>query len=181
MAADGDPGGFFTTDGDLVLQNKLADVLEADGGFIEGNLVMLGDGVDEVGGGDGFGDAVAPAAGFDKVIEEQGDDVVGLNEGAIAIRYAEAVGVAVCGDDERCADFLGFFLCVPEEMIIRLGGVAAEEDVAEVVDGFDGNAGFTEDVGGVAPACAPEGIVDDLDAGFGDGFEVDEFGETLDE
>ena len=84
----------------LSCDDEFADVFEADRGFIKRDLVVIGEGVDEVGGGDAFGDAVAPAAGFDEVVEEQGDDVVGLDEGAVLIDDAEAVGVAVGGDAE---------------------------------------------------------------------------------
>ncbi len=66
-------------------------------------------------------------------------------------------------------------------MVVGLGGVAAKEDVAVVVDGFDGDAGLAEDVAAVAAARSPEGIEDDLDAGLGDGLEVDEFGEAAEE
>ena len=47
--------------------------------------------------------------------------------------------------------------------------------------GFDGDAGVAEQIGAVAAARAPEGIVDHLDAGFGDGLEVDQFGDALEE
>ena len=181
VAADGEAGGLFAADGDLVGDDELADVLEADGGFVERDLVVVGEGVDEVGGGDAFGDAVAPAAGFDEVVEEQGDDVVGLDEGAVGVDDAEAVGVAVGGDAEGRADLFHFAFGVAEQVVVGLGCMAAEEDVAVVVDGFDGDAGVAEQVGRVAAARAPEGIVDDLDAGLGDGLEVDELGEALEE
>ncbi|MEI9968493.1 MAG: hypothetical protein WDM87_07690 [Terracidiphilus sp.] len=54
--------------------------------------------VDQVGCGNALGDAVAPAARFHKVIEEQRDDVVGLDECSVAVDDAEAVRVTVGGD-----------------------------------------------------------------------------------
>jgi len=56
--------------------------------------------------------------------------------------------------------------------------VAAEEDVAVVVDGGDFDADGAEDVATVAAACSPEGVEDYFDAGGGDGLEIDEFGEA---
>ncbi len=68
--------------------------------------MVFGKGVDQVGGGDAFGHAVLPAARFDEVVEEQGDDVVGLDEGAVFVDDAEAVGVAVGGNADGRADLL---------------------------------------------------------------------------
>ena len=59
--------------------------------------------------------------------------------------------------------------------------MAAEEDVAIVVHGFDFNAGFAQDMATVAAACSPEGIEDNLDVGGGDGLEIDEFAEAMQE
>ena len=91
---------------------------------------MLGEGVDEIGGGHALGHAVPPAAGLDEVVEEQRDDVVGLDEGAVGVDDAEAVGVAVGGDAEGGADLLHFLFGVAEELVVGLGSVAAEEHVA---------------------------------------------------
>ena len=74
---------------------------------------MLGQGVDQVGGGHALGHAVAPAARFNQVIEQQRDDVVGLDERAIAIHDAEAVGVAVGGDARAAPISFIFFLASP--------------------------------------------------------------------
>jgi hypothetical protein len=63
-------------------------------------------------------------------------------------------------------------------VVVGLGGVAAEKDIAVVVDGLDGDSGRSEDVAAVAAARAPEGIEDDLDAGNGNGFEIDQFGDS---
>ncbi len=79
------------------------------------------------------------------------------------------------------ADLLHLLFAVAEQVVVGLGRVAAEEDVAIVVDGFDGDAGIAQEVGAVAAARAPEGIVDDLDAGLGDGLEVDKLGEAAEE
>ena len=166
-------GGFFAADGDLVGEDQFADVFEAYGGFKERDLVEVGEGVDEVGGGDGFGDAVLPAAGFDEVVEEQGDDVVGLDKGAVLVDDAEAVGVSVGGDDEAGTDLVHLGLGVAQQMIVRFGCMAAEEDVAVVVDGFDGNSDRAKDVAAVASGCSPEGVEDNLDLTVGDGMEVD--------
>ena len=42
-----------------------------------------------------------PAAGLDQVVEEERDDVVGLDEGAVGVDDAEAIRIAVGGDPKR--------------------------------------------------------------------------------
>ncbi len=111
------------------------------------NLVVFGERVDQVGCGHALGHAVAPAARLHQVIEEQRDDVVRLDKGAVAVDDAEAVRVAVGGDDQSRADLLHLFLRVAEQVVVRLRRVAAEEHIAVVVDGFNGDAGLAQQVG----------------------------------
>ena len=58
VAADRQPRALFSADGDFVLFDQLADVLEAYRRLVQFDLVMPRQGIDEVGGGDGFGYAV---------------------------------------------------------------------------------------------------------------------------
>ena len=52
VVADGEAGALFPADGDLVLLDELADVLESHRGFVQFDAVMFGNGVDQVGGSD---------------------------------------------------------------------------------------------------------------------------------
>ena len=102
MTANGESGALFTADGDLVLHDQLADVLESDRGLVEFDLVLRRQRVDHVGGDHGLGHTILPTAAFHDVIKEHGDDVIGRDEGAIVIHDAEAVGVTVaCNPDAR--------------------------------------------------------------------------------
>ena len=62
------------------------------------DFVMLGESVDQVGGGHGFSDAVLPTATFNQVVEKQCDDVVRLEEGTVLIDDAKTIGVSVGSD-----------------------------------------------------------------------------------
>src|SRR5581483_10438425 len=106
-------------------------------------------------------------------IEEKGDHIVRLQKSSVGIDDAEAICITVSSDADRGADLLHLLLGIGEEMVIRLGRMTAEEDIAVVVDGLDGYAGLAEQIGGIAAARAPEGIVDHFDTGFGDGLEID--------
>src|SRR5271168_3819433 len=174
MAADGESGRLFAADCDFVFIDQFADVLEAYRSFIEQNLMVIGEGVYEVGGGDGFGNPVAPAARLDQIIEEQGDDVIGLDKDAVGVDDAEAVGVAVRSDDEACADLVHFGFRVPEKVVVGFWRMAAKEHIAIVVDRFDSDSRLTQNMATIATTRAPEGIEDDLDARCGNGFEIDE-------
>src|SRR5580698_6475360 len=98
MMADGEAGTFLAADHDFVLLDEFADVLKADGRFMQRDVMMLSQGVDEVGGGDRFTDAVFPAASLDEIIEQESDDVIGLKESSVLVYDAEAVGVTIGGD-----------------------------------------------------------------------------------
>ncbi len=51
---DGESGAFFAADGDFVLLDQLADVFEADRRFVQFDLVMFGQRIDQICGGDGL-------------------------------------------------------------------------------------------------------------------------------
>ncbi len=127
---------------------------------------MLGEGVYQVGRRDGFGDAVAPAARFDEIVEEQRDDVVRLDEGAVEVDDAEAVGVAVGGDADGGAGLLHLRLAVAEQVVVRFGRVTAEKHVAVVVDGGRLDAVLAQNVAAIAARRSPEGIENDFDSGL---------------
>ena len=146
MAADGEASRLLAADCDLVLVDELANVLEADRSLVERHLVEVGESVNQVGGGHTLGHAVAPAARLNQVVEQQRDDVVGLDEGAVSIHNAEAVGVAIGGNAESRANLAHLRLGVAEQVIVGLGRMAAEEDVAVVVHGFNGDAGIAQQV-----------------------------------
>ena len=66
-------------------------------------------------------------------------------------------------------------------MIVGLRGVTAEEYVSVVVDRGNFDARLAQDVATVAASRSPEGIEDDLDVRVGDGLEIDELAEPLQE
>ncbi len=125
--ANGEAGAFFAADHDFVLLDEFADVFEADREFrAVDDVMMLGEGVDQVGGGYGFAYAVFPTAGFDEVIEKQRNDVIGLEEGSVLIDDAEAVGVAIGGNADVGVGVVHFAPEVSEQMIVGLGSMAAK-------------------------------------------------------
>ena len=106
--------------------------------------VMLGNGIDQVGGRDRFGHAIFPAPAVHQVIEQQGDDVVGREESAVGVHDAEAVGVAVGGDADVRLGGSHLFAASFEQMVVGLGSMAAKQHVATVMDGGDIHAGLAQ-------------------------------------
>ena len=136
----------------------------------------LGDGVDQVGGGDRLGYAVLPAAALDQVIEQQGDDVVGLKEGAVGVDDAEAVGIAVGGNADVRPGLAHLLAQGFEQMIVRLGGVSAEQNVAAIVHGRNlarlRRAAIRRSIRALLPK---HGIEHDLQSRLADGVQIDHF------
>src|SRR5580698_11513418 len=135
--------------------------------------MMLSQGVDEVGGGDRFTDAVFPAASLDEIIEQESDDVIGLKESSVLVYDAEAVGVTIGGDADVGVGFAHFLAKIVEQMVVRFRGMAAEEHVAVIVHGRDFNSGFLQQGIGIVATGAPEGIEHDSQASFLNCLEID--------
>src|SRR5436190_14737278 len=95
---NGEASALLTSDGDLVLFDKFANVLEADRGFMELNFVLFCQRIDEIGSGHRFRLSILPAASFRQIVKGQCDDVVGLKKCSVSIDDAESVGIAVSGD-----------------------------------------------------------------------------------
>ena len=120
---DGEAGALFAADEDTVLLEKLANLLEAHRGLVELDLVFFGKRVDEIGGGNGLADSIFPAAGFDQVVKEQRNNVVGLEERTVLVGNPKTIGIAI-GRDANCrADFAHLFTQVFEQVIVGFGGV----------------------------------------------------------
>src|SRR5215475_7891521 len=81
VAANGEAGAFFAAEGDLIFADVLADVLESyrslQGGLAVGSCSC----VEELGGGDAARGRKVPAASFDEIVVDKGENVVGLNPG----------------------------------------------------------------------------------------------------
>ena len=97
------------------------------------------------------------------------------------VHNAEAVRVAVGGNAEVRASLFHLGLGVAQQMVVRLRRMAAEEHVAVIVNRLDGHARLAQNLGAIAAPRAPERIVDHLDARLGDGLQVHQLGQPLEE
>ena len=124
MPLDGKTCTLLAADDDLVLGDQLADILEAHRSLEHLDAVHFRHRVDQVRSGDRTPDAAGHPLDPDQVVQEQGDDVVGLDEAAVAVHDAEAVRVAVGRDPQ--AD-LGVLLHQLDEVLdVLLGGLRRE-------------------------------------------------------
>src|SRR5690242_6683721 len=103
--ADRKSRALFPANGNFVLLDQLADVLEAYWRFVELDLKLLCQSINQVSSGNGFGHAILPAAALHQVIKQQSDHVIRLQKRAILVEDAEAVGVAISGDPDVSAGF----------------------------------------------------------------------------
>src|SRR5258708_22704336 len=90
----------FAAHGDLVRQNELADVLEADGRLVQRDVELPGDGIHEVRRRHRPGQPPRYAADALQVKRYQGKDDVGRDEAVAVVDDSEAVGVAFGGQAE---------------------------------------------------------------------------------
>ena len=179
--AGADAAAFFATDENILLEHELADVFEADGDFVEVAIVFCGEFVDEFGDGESFGDFAFELTGADEVPDEEREDLMGIDEGAVAIDRADAVAVAVsskadvvlAGEDglaERIDVRLdGFGVSAAEKRVARAADFIAGDAVALENFGEDTSGGAVHGVGNVSKFRFSEAVPVDK---FFDGFDV---------
>src|SRR5580693_7444252 len=178
--AGADAAAFFATDENILLEHELADVFEADGDFVELAIIFCGELVDEFGDGESFSDFAFELTGADEVPDEEREDLMGIDEGAVAIDRADAVAVTVGGESDIVfAGEDGF----AERIDVRLDGFgmrAAEKRVARAADFVAGDTvafeNFWEDAGG----RAVHGVGDVTKFGFAEAIPVDKLFDGFD-
>ena len=102
MAADADAAGLFAADQDVLLEHEITDVLEADTVLVQLAAVPGGDTVEHFGGVEGAGDVAGPAFVLEQPLEDDGEDLVCVDDVAVFVNGADAVGVAI-GDEAGVA------------------------------------------------------------------------------
>src|ERR1700694_3587298 len=161
--AYGKSGAFFSSNRYLVLLNQFSDVLEPHRSFIELYSVVLSQGIHHVGGGNRLPYPIFPAAGFDQIIEQNGNNVIGLDKGSIFIHDPKAVGVSVgCHSQPGSAGSHGCPHFV-QKGAIGFGSVSTKENVTGIVDGNDLDAHLAQHVIRIRPSRSPEWVIDDLE------------------
>ncbi len=179
MAPDRQPGTLFSADGDLVLIDQLANVLEADGRLVEWHLVFIGQSIDEVGRRHALGHAVAPAATLHQVVEQQRNHVVRLDEGSVGIHNAKAVRIAIGRNTQRRARLAHLRFAGAQQMVIRLWRMPAEQHIAIVVDAHRSHTVLLQDLLRIPAPRAPEWIGYDLQLRLGNGRQIHQLRQPL--
>ena len=95
IEARADAAAFFAADQDVLLEHKLANIFKTDGDFVEFAAEFGGEFVDEFGDAERFGDVAGQIARTGKVPDEKREDLVRVDERAVAIDGADAVAIAV--------------------------------------------------------------------------------------
>src|SRR5262245_56517375 len=161
MIPDRQPCALFAADDNFVLLDQLAQILEAHRSFVQLHAMMFGQRVDQVGRRNGLAYAVFPPSAFHQIIEQDGDDVIGLDERTVFIHDAEAIGISVGRDAKPGAGAFHGGTKVVEQRIVRLRRMAAEQHVASVVDCGDWNTEVAQQSVGIVASRTPERIKHD--------------------
>src|SRR5579871_6282706 len=178
--AGADAAALFAADQNILLEHKLADVFEADGDFVELAVVFGGELVDEFCDGESFGDIAFELACADKVPDEQSENLVRIDEGAVTIDGTDAVTVTVGGEADVVftgQDGLAKWIDV---RLDRLGMRAAEERIVRATDFVAGDAVALENFGKDAGSGSVHGIGDVAELRFAEAVPIDEFLDGLD-
>ena len=142
--------------------------------------VFGGEFVDEFCDGESFGDFAFEIAGADEMPDEQSENLMGIDEGAVAIDGADAVAVAVGAEaDVVFAGEDGF----AERVDVRLDGFgmrAAEKRIARAADFVAGDAVALEDFGQQTGGGAVHRVGDEAKFRLAEAIPVDELFDGLD-
>ena len=166
VAAHGHAAGRLAADDRAGLAHLRGDPLEADGDFVALLPQARGDAVEQTGGGVVAHAGAFPAAVLHKIVVEQHEQLVRVDELPFVIDDAETVGVAVSSNAE---------IAVPvehergeglERIDVRRGQLAAEERIVAVVDDLKIAPARCEQHAQARPAYAVHRVKADAQRGF---------------
>src|SRR6185369_9850663 len=95
VMTDGQPGTLFPPDCNFVSLDELSDVLESDRRLVKLNSVSASQRIDQICSRNRLAYPVLPPAAFYQIVEQQGNDVIGLKECAVLINDPEPVCVSI--------------------------------------------------------------------------------------
>ncbi len=95
MALDADSARLFAANEDVVLQHEIADVLEPNAVFVERLIVFGSDAIEHLGGVEGARHATGPALALQQPTQQDGENLVWIDEVAVLIDRAQPIGIAV--------------------------------------------------------------------------------------
>ena len=150
-----DAAGFFAAQQDVAFQHQFADVLEADGHFVNAAAEARGDLVEQLGGGKCLGHVAGQFARAGQMPEQDGEDLVRRDERAVAIHGADAVAVAVGGKAGVVAARAHRVAQRFDVRLDRLGIDAAEQRIARAANFVAGDAVAGASVRRSSPRAAP--------------------------
>src|SRR6185437_8710739 len=130
VAANRHARAFFAAQRNLILFKIRTNILKSDRCFENRHIVMLGDCVEKMRGGDAARDAKLPAARLDEVIENERQNMIRRHERAVAIENSKAVRVAVLGESRAGFCFLKRLDERFEILFGWIGAGAVEKNIA---------------------------------------------------
>ena len=179
VPAYGQPRRLLAADCNRVRNNQLADILEAHRRLVQRNLVVVGQRVDQIGCRHAFGHAVFPSARLHQVVEQQRNNVVGLDKRPIRVHNAEAVRISIRRNAQRRAYLPHLRLRIAQQLVGRLRRMAAKQNIPKIVNRRNRHARLAQQMAWVAAPRAPERIVDHLDTRLCNRLQIDQFGNPL--
>jgi len=104
------------------MSDEFADIFEPHGRFVKLDFIFFSQSINQIGSSNRLSNAIFPAARFNQIIKEQGDDVVGLYKCAVLIDDSETVGITVGRNANSSAGFAHLDAQVFQQVIVRFRG-----------------------------------------------------------
>src|SRR5258705_805024 len=179
IEAESDTAAFFAADENILFEHQFADVFEADGNFVQLAVELCCELVDELCNRKRFGDFAGKISHSSEVPNEQGEDLVWIDEGTVAVDRADAIAIAV--GSEPSVVFSGNY-CLAQWANVRLnrlGMDAAEARFAFAANFRAGDAVASEEFRQKAGGGSEHCIGNEAEIGFADAVPIDEFFESV--
>ena len=153
-----DAAAFFAAQQNVAFQHAVADVFEADGSFPDLAAEFRGDLIDHFRRGECLGYRAFEFARAGQMPQQDRENLVRIDEGAIAVHCADAVGVAI--EREACVEFALHHGALQrcDVRLDRLRIHAAEERVARAANFFACDFVAAEKIAQQAATRAMHGI-----------------------
>src|SRR5207245_2750151 len=150
--------GFFATHDDFSLHHEIGNMFEADTALVQFAAVARGNAVHHARGVESANYLARPFLSFQEPAQQDGKNLMRINEAAVFCNGADAVGVTVCSETGMAVVLYHSFLKQGHVRLDRLRINSWEKRIQLLTNSNMPNAPFFEDLRQNAPAGAVHGI-----------------------
>src|SRR5712692_2564680 len=175
IEAGADAAAFFAANQNILLEHQLADVLEADGDFVELAPELRCESVDEFCDRKGFRNIARQVASSGEMPDEESENLMGIDERTIAVDGADAVAIAIGA--ERGIVFSGAHRLAGgfDVRLDRLRMNSGEARISTPANFIASDAISREEIAKQTRGGAMHGIAEEAELGIAQTLPIDKF------